>query len=692
MSVAEVPSGATERELGAPVHDRWLETWPRIPVFAPPAQPSRCPAETGQPGIPIGTTFAAFGSVFHRSSARLPTLALGLALAPTAVAIGQDVHERTAVRAGELLVAIESRTGPLRLASPVRFSPRNFEVTLGGEPVTVLSIDESIEVSAGQPWEILVYVDAALSSNDLVRSATGLLAGAAAELAALGTVEIVVADPDPGRLLAPTRDTSRISETLAGLSLGEVGDDLLVVQRRELSDLVDVSDGPDDLFGLAVAREAEIVRRQSDGLLTWLANEERESPRRVLLLISGGFDLAPEAFYEALFAVKSSNGEAAGAARQTEAATRDGAGREAPAFPTASPARPESSRHREVARAIAAAGWISFSLGLPEPDPLPRRWGLRRALVVWLDGNWDPERAEALFELGESLIAQKKWKAAERALRDASYHYYSQPKLRPRQARALLRLAFVLEQQDRPVEAEKVARKAVLLDPTLASEIELVGLLDPVAPLALLAEVTSGGRISDRQGLDDAIVGLSRRLRLGYQAAGRAPEEPLPVTVDYDVAGHEALSVAWAPGASPSSISRARSRRLLEEDLDVAIATERLLDPASLEVSCSFIGDGGSASRPARLDVIVDPGLGPAWAGVQTRLRATASSWIDDSVATAQSTGEELEWQPGDELRVSVELEATEGDAEIAVVLEELTTSRWLATFAVCEPPVDPAR
>ena len=621
--------------------------------------------------------------MFHRSSARLPTLALGLALAPAAVAIGQDVHERTAVRAGELLVAIEGRTGPLRLASPVRFSPRNFEVTLGGEPVTVLSIDESIEVSAGQPWEILVYVDAALSSNALVRSATGLLAGAAAELAALGTVEIVVADPDPGRLLAPTRDTSRISETLAGLSLGEVGDDLLVVQRRELSDLVDASDGPDDLFGLAVAREAEIVRRQSDGLLTWLANEERESPRRVLLLISGGFDLAPEAFYEALFAVKSSNGEAA---------TRDGDDREAPALPAASPATPGSSRHREVARAIAAAGWISFSLGLPEPDPLPRRWGLRRALLVRLDGNWDPERAEALFELGESLIAQKKWKGAERALRDASYHYYSQPKLRPRQAQALLRLAFVLERQDRPVEAEKVSRMALLLDPTLASELELVGLLDPVAPLALLAEVTSGGRISDRQGLDDAIVGLSRRLRLEYQAAGRAPEEPLPVTVDYDVAGHEALSVAWAPGASPSSISRARSRRLLEEDLDVAIATERLLDPTSLEVSCSFLGRGDSAKRPARLDAIVDPGLGTEWEGVRTRLRATAASWVDDSVATAQSIGEEVEWHSGDELRVSVELEATESDAEIAVVLEELTTSRWLATFAVCEPPVDPAR
>ncbi len=602
----------------------------------------------------------------------MAALVLGLCAAlPTAAARAQEVRERAAVRAGTVAVAIESRSGAFRLQGRSRFSVDDFDLSVDGERATLLSVDESLEEAAAGRWQLLIYVDTALSSNRLVRSATGLLAEAAPELVTLGEVEIVVADPDPGLLLASTEDAARIRETLAGLAVGSLGDDLLMAQRRELSDLIE---RPAELLERAAAREAAIVRRQSDRLLTWLTSSDGTSPRRALLLVSGGFDVDPEAYYRGLLARAETPGD--------DEATR------------AVMSAALSPEQEELARAIAAGGWITFSFRLPEPDPLPRRWGLIRSLLVRADGNWDPQRAEVFFELGESLIAQRKWKAAEEALRDASYHFHGQPKLRPRQAQALLRLAWVLEQQDRRDEAETVARKAVHLDPTVASGVNLVGLLDPLAPLALLADATSGGLVWDLTGLREVLAGLSQRLLLTYQADGRAPAEPAEVAVAYDAAGHEVLAARWAPGTSPASIARARSRRLLDNDLEVAIAETQRLEPAVLDSTCTMI-DSDDVERRARLSVAVDPDLGEAWEGTQARLRVTASSWVDDTIRTVSVTGPEETWHPGRILLVTTDLETTPGDAEIALVIEEMETARWLTLFLECEelePGLAPGR
>ena len=110
----------------------------------------------------------------------------------------------------------------------------------------------------------------------------------------------------------------------------------------------------------------------------------------------------------------------------------------------------------------------------------------------------------------------------------------------------------------------------------------------------------------------------------------------------------------------------------------------------SIGITCGFIDDlNGSDGHSARLEVAVDPGLDSAWEGLLTRLRVTASSWVGDAVETVQVTSAEREWRPGEELRVSTQLETTQGDAAIALIIEELTTSRWLATFSECEPPLD---
>lgn len=591
----------------------------------------------------------------------LVCLRISLVLLAAAVSDAQEISDRAEVRAVDLMVAIEPSSGSLlRRSLPKAFSVQDFELTLAGQEVTVLGVEDSLEVAAKEPWRVVIYVDVALSSKELVRSAAGLLAEAASDLAGLGSVEVVLADPDPRLVLAATRDESSIDRTLSGLALEPPGTDELIALRSELLRIEEVEG---DLARAALAREIETIRRQSDRLLTWLTAAAETSARRALFLVSGGFDLDPAAFYRSQFDTS---------ALDNLSSPRLG------------------GLPQETARAIAAGKWIAFALRKAEPDPLPRRWGLQRSLLVRLDGNWDPKRAEAYAELAESLIRQHRWRRAEEALRRAAYHFYTQPKLRPRQAEVLLRLAHVLERQGRNMEADKVARKAIELDPTVAAKVSLPALLDPVPSVAMLAEATSGGLVSDREGLGDAISGLSRRLRLVYQAGALAVGEPAPLTVTYRRPGFAVLASGWARQGSPAVVATARARRLLDEGLELAPGAEQELAPASLRMACSFRegGEGGGESAKADLEVAIDPGLGVEWEGVMTQIRVTLSSWAVDGIQTVQRMSTEEEWRPGHEFVLHVELEASEQEPLIALAVEEMTTERWFATLLRCDEAI----
>ncbi len=168
--------------------------------------------------------------------------------------------------------------------------------------LTVVEDGQARPVSAlapiSKPWRIAIYVDRVLSSSRTLRAAAGSLAERARELAALGTVEVIVAEPQPRVVLPASRDAQAIDEALSKLWLSGEGRDDVRVLRQRFRDAK--GDDGEDLAGRAegaAEEEARLVRRQQDALAEWLVAQEGGGPR-ALLLVSDGFDADPAKFYQ----------------------------------------------------------------------------------------------------------------------------------------------------------------------------------------------------------------------------------------------------------------------------------------------------------------------------------------------------------------------------------------------------------
>ena len=197
--------------------------------------------------------------------------------------------------AGLAVEALDRQGRPLR-----DLKPEDFTVTEDGAPRRVLGLE------TGKPWRVVVYVDRILSGSRSVRGAAGLLAARVRELTALGTVEIVVAEPEPRSVLPPTRDPIVLDEALSQLLLtGEGRDELRILRQRFLEEVGASAEDPEDLEDLAdrldeaVAAEARLAGRQHDLLLEWLAESRGADGPRALFLVSDGFDLDPRTPYVA---------------------------------------------------------------------------------------------------------------------------------------------------------------------------------------------------------------------------------------------------------------------------------------------------------------------------------------------------------------------------------------------------------
>ncbi len=84
-----------------------------------------------------------------------------------------------------------------------------------------------------RPWRIVVYVDRVLTGSRTLRASAGTLAEQAAALSKLGTVEVVVAEPDARIALGRTREIGAIDEALSKLWLENDGrDDVRVLRQR----------------------------------------------------------------------------------------------------------------------------------------------------------------------------------------------------------------------------------------------------------------------------------------------------------------------------------------------------------------------------------------------------------------------------------------------------------------------------
>ncbi len=189
----------------------------------------------------------------------------------------------------ELTVQVLDSKGELPRAT---VQPGDFTVLEDGQPRTVSGISP-----LSQPWRIVIYVDRMLTGSQTLRAAAGSLAERAPELAQLGTVELVVAEPQPRVVLAPTQNVKAIDEALSKLWLGAEGRDDIRVLRKRFHDEKGLDEvDPLDRMEEAVEAETRLVRRQQDALAEWLVAQEGRGPR-ALFLVSDGFDVDPAKFY-----------------------------------------------------------------------------------------------------------------------------------------------------------------------------------------------------------------------------------------------------------------------------------------------------------------------------------------------------------------------------------------------------------
>ncbi|MFL6202224.1 MAG: hypothetical protein ACJ76J_23885 [Thermoanaerobaculia bacterium] len=182
---------------------------------------------------------------------------------------------------------------------------------------------EGFEVA---PWNAVVWIDEALSEPETVFTATLALARQASRLARLGSVEVVVADPEPEIQATATREARRLEQGLADLAgKARVERDRAAARPWEHS-------------GVSSRPDSATLRRQLDRLLVHLAGRRDPGPR-LLFLVADGFAVTP---------------------------------RESRAFETgaADPAAGERAAViQDAARLLAAYGWTTVTLPLRKEGP-----------------------------------------------------------------------------------------------------------------------------------------------------------------------------------------------------------------------------------------------------------------------------------------------------------------------------------
>lgn len=168
---------------------------------------------------------------------------------------GLSARRRAALTAKDFLVLDDGRSSPVT----------RFETLATGGP------------GAG-PWSILVYVDRVLGRRDTVARGLSALSARAEQLVHLGQVEVVVADPDPRRVLAPSGDVQQVRAALAEAAAPPP----TPPRQSELGGEVDLA----------------AVQLQGARLLATAADRDPAGPRALLLVAdvdeAGASGLAPE--------------------------------------------------------------------------------------------------------------------------------------------------------------------------------------------------------------------------------------------------------------------------------------------------------------------------------------------------------------------------------------------------------------
>ncbi len=555
---------------------------------------------------------------------------------------------------------------------PSGLRAQDFEILYDGRTRPVVAV----ETAAG-PWQIVIYFDAALTGSAGLRWAAAALAGRSDELTALGEVTLVVADPAPWTMLAPTRDRDQLNASLSQLARFQEGRDELLDLRAQAVEALRQGRASEpeidaELLAAVAAEEARIISARHDDLLLELAERAGAGPYRALLVASGGYDLEPQSFYHSLVG-------------------------KAPA--AEEPSHRLGSATETLARTLAAYGWVVLPMLPPDGDPLkegirigklrltgpsvevertratPTDWEEYDRTVIWLfgarlEGKRKPKRAEAYLELGAALHDQGKLAEAEDALRQAIYHFAGDPKTAERQAAAFARLGSVLQAREETQEANAALRLARRLDPGVevagAGTGPIAALLDPVTPLETLARSTAGRVVHSDQDLAGALAGLRRRVWVTYQVAG-PPDGDLHALEARYKSSRSLVYPAWARSSTLESVSAARARRLLAGEPtggDLAFEAEFLRQQPG-EIHLELAPPGAEAVEEVAADAASD-----------TVLRLTLGVGGPDVEPTVEHR--RLGSQTSrDTWSYRVGFEMPEDRSWLAVLVEDLETGAW---------------
>ena len=165
-----------------------------------------------------------------------------------------------------------------------------FTVYESGQAATVTAVDPS------PPWQIVLYLDTAVSSETRVRAVAAALAERLpGVLGEIDTVELVIADPVPRSILPPTRDLGLLLPALERLELRPETEDAIRGRRATFLARVreaaarsqageETSRSPLEVARVALLDEIAMRRVQQDALLEWLSERRGDGPRALFLL------------------------------------------------------------------------------------------------------------------------------------------------------------------------------------------------------------------------------------------------------------------------------------------------------------------------------------------------------------------------------------------------------------------------
>lgn len=226
----------------------------------------------------------------------------------TAIDLIAEVHDRAGNVPADLTPAdfIVLEDGQEKPVIGVEYLKLEVPATKVALPAPVVA-DSSVPApaapvrSTASDWQIVVYFDCYLSSETNRRSAAQSIEKQLDDLTQLGTVEIVVADPDPALLLQATRDGAAIRAALHEVTTKHSRPNRLLRHRRRFIDERELSAGQGDARVVAflrpyIAEEIQMMNRFRWGLNDWMSHYPRHTPR-ALMLISDGFELDPGVFY-----------------------------------------------------------------------------------------------------------------------------------------------------------------------------------------------------------------------------------------------------------------------------------------------------------------------------------------------------------------------------------------------------------